>query len=160
MLVHLDESGVILCPCCRTEYIITGSTDNDGDIIPQKIFGRIYFAEIDGFRPVHYVVDFAQLTLYMPKNVVRVDREYLKEWAILQEHLIDDMKSGECTDLEVFDCTCLNTECPRVFVVYEKMLDTIPYCSRVRPMSVSALRNYVADRKTIEENIKLLRNLK
>ena len=159
MLVHLDESGVILCPCCRTEYIITGSTDNDGDIIPKKILGRIYFAEIDGFRPIHYVVDFAQLTLYMHKHVVRVDEVYLKMWAILQEHLIDDMKSGECTDLEVFECTCSSTDCPRVFVVNEKLLDHIPFCSRARPMSVSVLRNYVADIKTIKQNIKLLRNL-
>ena len=70
------------------------------------------------------------------------------------------MMSGECTDLEVFECTCLNTTCPRVFVVNEKLLDNIPVCRRARPMSVSALRNYVADMKTIKQNINLLRNLR
>ena len=82
----------------------------------------------------------------------------LKTWWMIQQELMYDIENDGCTDLKVMECTCSSDSCPKVFVVNKTMLNILP-CHRIRPMCVGNLKHYVADEKTLEENIKLLRNL-
>jgi len=94
----------------------------------------------------------------MPKSISG-NIQRLKFWAMQQEDLIDSIKSGECTDLEVIACTCSNKACLRVFVITNTQLNTMPPCRHAQMMCVANLHKHVVDMKTMKDNFKLLQKL-
>jgi hypothetical protein len=163
MLVHLDGGGVVSCPCCRVEYTILEESDEEGYVKQKKILGKVRFSEIEdtafqfyGKRPVHYITDYSDLLYYTPKTINTARK--MKEWMDAISLLIEGMKRGTCTDLDVVKCNCTDINCPRIYLFNEEILKYIydNNVNRLKFMDVCEFRHYVSDKETFKEQVKLL----
>jgi len=158
MLIHLDGTGLINFVCCRTEYIMIGTTDVDGDIIPKKVLAKIKFAELYGEIPVQYITNVSQLVWYLPKTAAASVNFDI--WGAVLSSLVNGIEDGTDTEIDAMFCDCNNECCDGMFLMNKELWNIAAHGGHngrcIRPMDVLAISKYVASREEVRRvfNIK------
>ena len=158
ILIHLDDTGLIKCACCRTEYTLIGTTDDDGDVIPKRVLAKIRFAEFNGARPVQYITDLKQFVWYLPKD--STSKVKFQMWCSVLTSLMAGVEKGTDTEIDAMFCNCNNKCCSGMFLLNKELWAITAKGGfndeQLSAMNVFAIRHCVADPKVVEKmfNIK------
>ena len=152
MNIHLNDTGLTKCACCRAEYAMIGGVDAHGKIVPKKILGKIRFAEFNGEIPVQYITDPRDLVWYVPKN--STSKIKFDMWRSVLMSLMAGIADGTSTEIDAMYCNCGNKQCSGIMLFNKELWEITKGCedpALITPMNVFKIKDCVADPKIVRK---------